>query len=110
MSAPISFPIWLLLVTMIGLPLHYLLKMKHAQTRLNYALLAALTISLTMMICFTAALGTSQHVRDLLPDLQLSLSFGVVFGVPIGLVFRRLILSDERSISQPRGLTPISRR
>ena len=110
MSAPISFPIWLLLVTMIGLPLHYLLKMKHAQTRLNYAVLASLTITLTMMICFTAALGTSQHVRDLLPDLKLSLSFGIVFGAPIGLVFRRLILSDERSISQGSGLTPIKRR
>jgi hypothetical protein len=110
MSAPISFPIWLLLVTMIGLPLHLLLKMKQAQTRLNYAALASLDISATMMICFMAALGSSQHFPDLLNDLKLSQSFGIVFGVPIGLVFRRLILSGERSISQDSGLTLLKRR
>lgn len=110
MIAPISFPIWLLLVTMIGLPLHFLLKMKHAQSRLNYAVLASLDIGMTMMICFTAALGTSQHFPDILADLKLSLSFGIVFGVPLGLVFRRLILTEDRCISQPSGLTPIKRR
>ncbi len=88
-----SAPMWFLLVTMIGLPLHLLLRMKHAQTKLNYAFLASLTISLTMMIGFSATPGARQHAPDILNALKLSLSFGILFGVPTGLVFRRLVLT-----------------
>jgi hypothetical protein len=94
MSAPISFPIWLLLVAMIGTPLHLFLRQRHLQTRFNYAALSAFTLAVTMLIGFTVP--TTRHsFNDIISYVDLSLSFGVVFGVPVGLIFRGIILEDR---------------
>ena len=98
MIAPISFPIWLLLVAMIGMPLHFYLRMHHRQTRLHYAFFSSLTIALAMLICFAAALAgpdARRTIPGILNCISLSLSFGMMFGVPVGLVFRQLVLIER---------------
>jgi len=94
MSAPISFPIWLLLVAMIGTPLHLFLRQRHVQTRANYAAFSAITIALTMMIGY-AVPAAPHSLHDIASYVGLSLAFGVLFGVPVGLIFRGIVLEDR---------------
>ena len=98
MIAPMSFPVWLLLVAMIGMPIHVLLRHRHAQTRFNYAAFAALTISLAMAIGFAVPLagpGADRGLHVVMTDLVLSLCMGTVFGVPLGLVFRGVVVKKR---------------
>jgi len=94
MSAPISFPIWLLLVAMIGTPLHLFLRQRHVQTRFNYAAMSAVTIALAMMLDF--ALPAAKHsFHDIVSYTGLSLGLGAIFGVPVGLIFRGIVLEER---------------
>jgi len=98
MIAPMSLPIWLLLVAMIGTPIHLMLRHRHAQTRFNYAAFAALTIAVTMVIGFAlpmAGPGANRGFAVIATDLVLALSFGLIFGVPLGLVFRGVVVRDR---------------
>ncbi len=98
MSAPISFPLWLLLVAMIGTPIHVFLSQRHVQTRFNYAIFSSLTIALTMLICFAFGSPGGKHgFHDIVDNVGLALSFGLIFGVPLGLIFRGVVLTDSSS-------------
>jgi len=92
MLASISFPLWLLLVAMIGAPIHFFLRERHEQTRLNYAGFSALTIALAMLVCFP---GTRHSLHEIVIHLGWSLSLGMIFGVPLGLVFRGVVVKDR---------------
>lgn len=98
MIAPISFPIWLLLIAMIGTPIHVMLRHRHIQTRFNYAAFAALTIAVTMVIGFALPLagpGANRGFPVIATDLVLAMSFGLIFGVPLGLIFRSMVVKNR---------------
>ena len=94
MPTPVSLPLWILLIVMIGAPVHILVNRGIAHWRRNYEISAIVTMVLVMAISLVAApliQGNEPTLRELVKQLAFSGTAGVLFGAPLGLIARGVL-------------------
>src|SRR5579859_2047353 len=97
MTTPISLQMWVLLVVIIGAPVHIAVNKGLAHWREHGEISAILTITLVMSITGVALPLVQGGV--LMPGqaatrLAISAAAGLLFGTPIGLIFRAMVHAE----------------
>jgi hypothetical protein len=99
MPEAISLPMWVLLIVVIGLPVHISVNKGLAHWRRHYEISAIATMSLVMMACHVILpllQGGMLDLHDLIRHLEFAGAAGVLFGGPIGVIVR-LVIGSERT-------------
>jgi uncharacterized membrane protein YczE len=99
MMNPVSLPMWILLVVSIGVPVHLFVNKGLAHWRDHCELSAILTMSLVMIFSRVALPliqgGVFPAPGELATKLLFCLVGGLLFGAPIGLIFRAIVHSRK---------------
>lgn len=97
MTTSISLPMWILLVATIGVPVHLVVNKGPSHWREHGEIssivtmtLVMITANLVMPLIQGIALAPAEAARQLL----FSLVAGLLFGAPIGLIFRMIVHGD----------------
>jgi len=97
MTTPVSLQMWVLLVVIIGVPVHIAVNKGLAHWREHGELSAILTMTLVMIV--TGVAMPLVQGSDLMPGqvatrLATSVAAGLLFGTPIGLIFRVMVHAE----------------
>ncbi len=94
MTHPVSLPLWILLIVTIGLPVHAALNHGLARWRGKYELSLMMTMALVTtlsLVVLPLIEGADFSMREMGGKLLFSLVSGMLFGGPIGLIFRAIL-------------------
>jgi hypothetical protein len=93
MTNPVSLPLWILLIVMIGVPVHAALNHGLARWRGKFELSLIVTmvlVTIVSLIALPEIEGAHFGLREVERKLLFALASGVLFGAPIGLIFRAM--------------------
>ena len=99
MPASISLPMWVLLIVVIGLPVHIFVTKGLAHWRRHYEISAIATMSLVMIACHVVLPLLQGDVVDVVKRLEFAAATGVLFGAPLGLIIRAIIGTERTSLA-----------
>lgn len=99
MTTPVSLQLWVLLVAIIGVPVHIAVNKGLAHWREHGELSAILTMTLVMMVTGIAmplVQGSDMSPGQAGTRLAASALAGLLFGTPIGLIFRFMVHAETK--------------
>lgn len=99
MTNPMSFSMWILLVAAIGVPVHLLVNKGLAHWREHGEISSILTLTLAMAtsgVLLPLIHGGVLSPKEAATQLLFSLAAGLLFGTPIGLIFRVMVHTERK--------------
>lgn len=99
MTTPVSLQLWILLVALIGVPVHIAVNKGLAHWREHCELSSILTMTLVMVtsrVAMPLIQGVLLSPKEAATQLLFSLVAGLLFGTPIGLIFRVIVHAEAK--------------